>query len=347
MPSMSSMARTMACPAWIGRAAIADLTPLPEKSWTRDGTAAHDALAEDEDIEEIDSDDVALAVGICREKEGMLLAQSGFEEYTTHIEERMFLKDDEGNPVASGQPDRVHIEGKRFAIVDFKTGRKDAPSPARNPQLIGYAALVAQRFGLTDGVLFIVPAWRQTPPPAEISAEDIATWRTAMLSAIAESNAPHARAAAGEWCDYCPVRAVCTEAWALVKKASQLPPISMQDSSADILDNYTLAKHAQKTIEVFLETVKARLGADPSSIPGLRIGKGSEMSIIPGSQEAWRVLTSLYAPSIILAATKWTPAALAKALTGGKGAKAAQKVLEDELAGIITKKAKSGALELE
>lgn len=345
LPSCSSMARTMACPAWIGRAASANLAPVPEKKWTADGTIAHDVLAGELDEEEIeDDDDLASAVRTCQIHEEKMLIAAGFEDYVTHAEKRIFLLDDNGKRVASGQSDRVHIEGKRFAIIDYKTGRKDVPQPAMNPQLISYAILAAQEYGVTEGYLGISYAWRQTPPMAFIDAPTLASWRESILIALESANQPNPTAKAGPHCDYCPVRWECPEAWDIIRKAKET--LTNTDMTVDqIAEHYDLAKHAEATIKVFLEQVKARLIAEPGTVPGLTLGKPSETKSIPGSESVWNRLTSLYAPGLVLAACKWTPAALAKSLTGGKGAKAAQKVLEEELADIIVTKPRAAAIE--
>lgn len=346
MPSASTLARTMACPAWLGRSAALKLAPVEEKTWTTGGTLAHSVLAGEIDDDEIDDDEIDMAVGICRHKEEMLLVQSGFEDYETIIEKRMWLLDDAGNRVASAKPDRVHIEKGRFFTSDFKTGRKDALEPALNPQLIIAAVLIAQDYGITDGVLAIVPAWRKTPPVAEIGSEEIAQWRAAILSAVSESQRPGAGAKTGPHCQYCPVRPFCDEAWDIVRQASKLDPSSiMQDQPEQITENFDIAKHAEGTIKAFLEQIKARLGSEPDAIPGLTIGKGGETKTIPGSLDVFNTLTEKYSTEIVLRAVKWTPTALAKAITPGKGQKATQKNLEEEFSDIIVRGTKAGSLE--
>lgn len=344
------MARTMNCPAWMGRASAVELQELPQKAWTTDGQRAHAVLSGDEDEESIeDSDDLALAVEICRNREQMALISAGFEEPHCHIEQRIFLYDDAGNKVASGQPDRVWIEGDRFFISDYKTGRKDAPAPALNPQLIMYAVLVAQEHGVTQGVLAIIPSWRPMPVVAEIGAEQIAQWRKAILVAIVEAGSPSPHATAGPWCDYCPFRPACPEAWAIVDQASKLNPKDpdMFENPSLLIERFRLAQHAKGTIKAYEEQIKARLAALPESIPGMHIGKGAELKTIPGSTPVYARLTSLYAPSVVLAAVKWTPAALAKSICPGKGQKAVQKTLEEELSDIIIKSNKSGSIEVD
>lgn len=345
IPSGSTMARTIACPAWLSRSREVPFR-VPDKQWATDGTKIH-AIGlsddEDEDAEET-TDEIEMAVEVCRHKEEMLLSSIGFEDYETITEERLWMVDRTGKRLASGQPDHVHIEEDRFAIFDWKTGRKDVPAPAKNPQLISYAIMVAEKHGLTDGFLGIIPAWRQTPPVAEISNAELAQWREHILSAIAEATGPNPRAEAGSWCDYCPVRPFCDEAIAIVKRF-QLGTI-MQTTPAELIETFTLAKHAQATIKDFLEAVKARLTEEPGAIPGLTIGKGAEMKTIPGSEQAVSRLLELYSPDIVYRAAKWTPAALAKSITGGKGAKKAQEALEEELSDLIVTKQKSGSLEL-
>lgn len=345
MPSGSAMARTFQCPAWWQRSLAATLRPPDESAYAIAGQRAHELLAEEDEEDEEDSDEILMAVGICKEKTGMLLAQTGFDEYETHTEERIFLLDDDGNKVSSGRLDRFYIEGNKFANLDWKTGRKDVLVPAKNPQLIFGAVLIAQHYGTSEGFLGIVPAWRPTPPMAEIGLEDIITWRKAILEVLSETKGESPRAKAGPACDFCPVRPTCPEAWAIVEQASKLE-LTMHDTPDQIRDNFKIAKHAAATIKVFLEAVKLKLGTEPDAIPGLTIGKASETKFIPGSVENFDKLAENYSKGTILASVKFTPAAIAKALTGGKGAKAAQKAIEDEFEAIIEKKARVGSLEL-
>lgn len=338
----------MNCPAWLSRSSEVPFT-VPEKKWTSDGTKIHAMLAEDDDSEEDEDsqDEIEMAVGICKKKEEMLLVSIGFEDYETVTEERLWMCDAKGRKLASGQPDHVHISGDRFAIFDWKTGRKDVPQPARNAQLITYAVMVAEKHGLRGGFLGIIPAWRQTPPIAEIGNAELAQWREAILAAITETLEPNPRAKAGPWCDYCPVRPFCPEALAIVRQVAAIDPqIIMQSSPAEIIETFKLVKHAQSTVKDILDALKARLTEAPESIPGLKIGKGGETKTIPGSVVAVDRMLSLYSPEIVYRAAKWTPAALAKSITGGKGAKKAQEALEDELCDIIVSKTRSGSLEL-
>lgn len=340
------MARTLACPAWRGRCATSGDFDAPESEDAAKGTLAHAALADEIEDDELD-DELEMAVRICREKAAMLLVGIGFEDYEeVVVEKRLWLHDSRGNEIASGQPDRIYIQGKQFAILDFKTGRKDAPQPAVNPQLVTLALLVQEHYGLSDGFLGIVPSWRQTPPMARINAEQLSEWKASIVSAITETEGEKAHAEAGSWCDYCPFRWRCPEAWQFVENISKIKPETIMQESPDIiLQHFTTAEHASKTIEVFREMLRLKLTAEPDSIPGIRIGKASEMKSIPGSESTWAALTERYSIGILMAATKWTPAALAKAISGGKGAALVKKQLEEELDPWIVKKPKNGSLE--
>jgi len=340
------MARTLACPAWLGRCATSGDIDPPEKKWTADGTKAHAVLAGEDEDEELD-DALEMAVKMCREKEQMMLVGIGFEDYEeVVIEKRLWLHDDAGNEVASGQSDKVYFYGRRFAVTDYKTGRKDAIPPAMNPQLILLALLVQEHYGLSEGFIGIVPAWRKTPPMAQINAEQLAEWKAAILAAIGEAASERPRAEAGPHCDYCPFRWRCPEAWQLVEDITKVSlETIMQESPDIILQHFTTAEHASKTIEAFREQLRAMLAANPDAVPGIHIGKPSEMKTIPGSEAAWAALTERYSLPVLLAATKWTPAALAKSITGGKGAALVKKQLEEELDPWIVKKPKSGSLE--
>lgn len=322
-----------------------DIT-LPESKDAADGTLAHSALAGEIDEEELD-DEIEMAVKICKQKAAMLLVGIDFQDYEEMVvEKRLWLHDDNGTEIASGQPDRVYFQGDTFVVLDFKTGRKDAPAPALNAQLITLALLIQEHYGLSHAFIGIVPAWRQTPPLAEIGPEQFAEWRQAIVGAMTESNGEKPHAEAGPWCDFCPVRWRCKEAWAVVEQIAKTDPAKIMTESPDIiLQHFTTAEHASKTIEVFRDLLRAMLTANPDAVPGLRIGKPSEMKTIPGSEETWSALNERYSLAIIMAATKWTPAALAKAISGGKGAALVKKQLEEELAPWISSKPKSGSLE--
>jgi hypothetical protein len=345
LPSGSTIGRTLECPAWLSRAAVLPALKLADKAWTTGGIRAHEALADDTSEEDLDGD-IEDAVRICREKLATALIAIGWEEPQEIREQRMFLHDDNGEPVASGKPDRIYIQGNQFFAPDFKTGRKDVLPPAQNAQLIFYALLAQEQYGVNEGYLAIIPAWKRVQPMAFIGPAQLAEWRTAILGALTEAKGEHPRAKATAACDYCPCRWACPEAWEVVQLADQLSTSTlMHDTPETILLNYDTAKHAEGTIKAYTEALKAMITEAPDAVPGLKIGKGSEIKTIPGSEDTFNRLTEILPLDVVLRSIKFTPASLAKAKTGGKGAKAYQQKLENDLAEIIETKPKAGALE--
>jgi hypothetical protein len=342
LPSASSIHRLLQCPASSQRSLRAQVIDI-EKDYRKAGTDMHAVLAGEMDEDELDSDDVITATKICRYRESDLLIQLGFEDPVCHTEERLWLVHN-GKQIASAKPDKIYIESGRFLIPEFKAGRKDVPKPSMNPQLVLAAILAKDHYGVSEGILAVIPAWRQMPPAAEINDEQIELWRAAIIDAITESESPDAPAVAGSHCDFCKARPFCPEAWAIVREAKTLI-FNMDDTPEKILANYRNAKHAEGTIKAFLEQVKARLVAQPDAIPGLQIGKPQEIASIPLNLAAWERLTELYKIESVLAAAKLTPAALAKQVSGGKGKAKAQEQLEEELAELITTKPRGGSLE--
>lgn len=319
LPSMSSIARTLRCPGWWNLSRQVEEIQLPEKSYTKDGTLGHDVLAGEADEEELDGhEDVAFAVERCRTELDRITDSLGFTQPDLVLtEERIFMHDEDGEPVASGKMDKVLIKGNIALIPDYKLGRKEVLQPAYNPQLIAYSVLVREEYGIEGSYLAIIPAWRRTPPPAHIDATGMDSWRRTILDGLRESRRPSAPRNAGPHCDYCPARAICPQAHAVVAQVSTYSEFDTLTAEQE-LQRYDLCKHAESTIKVYLEYQKARLEADPDAIPGLRLKPGSEQVTVKDAAGVYSILTPSLGHDKVMSCAKLSLTGLASVSTGGK-----------------------------
>lgn len=322
LPSFSGAERLLHCPGALNLARGCGLD-TPDTPWRRDGNRGHEVLAGDLDEEEIEDDEsLRQAVERCERVNAELAEGLGFkggdEDGGTFLkEQRFFLHGPNGEPVASGKPDRVYMMGRRAFIPDFKLGRLEVLPPALNSQLVGYAVVLAEEYDLDEVVLAIVPAWRKVPPVAIIDREGLATWRAAFLSALEAAKAPDAPRVAGDWCLYCPARPICPQAHDVVTWATGFSVVDQVDAATEV-ERFDACKHAQGTIKAYLEYLSARLKADPDAIPGLRRKPDGETFKLPGSVELYDRLKDTFGLDQLLAACAVSINSLASISVGGK-----------------------------
>lgn len=111
----------------------------------------------------------------------------------------------------TGQADLTLVDSAgRALVIDYKTGRGEAPVAKDNPQLRGLAALVGRRYRSAQVVVAIVQPWAGPPSVAVFGAEALTAaqnWAASVArSAIdGEGLAPDA----GDWCQYCAAKPIC------------------------------------------------------------------------------------------------------------------------------------------
>lgn len=365
--SMSGAERLLNCP---GSFQLSRGLSTPEKPWTRDGNLGHAALANEAGEADLDGhEDVAWAAQRCQEISSQVAEELGFSEEAIALQDeaRLWLHDDEGHPVASGRIDRAYIKGKTALIFDWKLGRKEvAPSP-QNPQLIGYALLLQEEYGITEAFLKIVQPWRKgsEQPVAHLTAEGMAAWKNALLDAIEVSRRPDAPRHAGKWCDYCPARPLCPEArevagGALALLGDQMPAPLDLPARYDLLTPeqkltaWDWVQHAKKTLKEFEGAVKAELEQTPDAIPGLFRKPDSASVTIESTPEAMAKLVEIGVSYADFAkCSKPSLNSLASVLTGGspaarklsKAAEEKKEELKAALAGYLKTAPRAGVVE--
>jgi hypothetical protein len=80
-------------------------------------------------------------------KEIAVRAWGDDEEAQAIVEERMFLTNESGNQIATGQADVIWLRGTEAIVIDYKTGWNPLKHARDSWQLKLYAAMTYQRFG--------------------------------------------------------------------------------------------------------------------------------------------------------------------------------------------------------
>ena len=211
----------------------------------------------------------------------------------------------------TGQADLMLIEDSgRVLVIDYKTGRGDAPVARDNPQLRGLAALVGRRHRSTEVVVAIVQPWAGPPSVAAFYDEGIeagASWAAAVANNAINGDRSEPRA--GEWCQYCPAKSICP---ALREAATSAPDaLSVETLPADPevarsalvaraveLPAVDLARllHGRRLVQWYLHAIEAaariRLGKG-EAIPGFGLKETRGKRELADTQKAFGALSPL------------------------------------------------------
>lgn len=325
LPSASGMQRIALCPgSWLAEAGM----PTEEKGEGSDagiGTLVHAELA-GASVEALSEAEKEVA-DRCRAIESQLLeAFAPFVQRSVLREHRLWMVNESGNRIASGQADAVFLfSGARALIVDYKTGRLGAESATGNLQLRMLAVLLHEAMPHLANITVAIIQPLATPRVSECtySLADLIAAREQIVELLAEANREGAKRNAGEaQCKHCRARATCPEiervTLALASQAetgivdrAQLPMLLEACATAD------------KHIEAIRRLARVMLEADPDSIEGWRLKDGARVSSITDPQGVYEKCRALgMSPEDFLSAVTVNKGRLADAVkktTGLKG----------------------------
>ena len=133
------------------------------------------------------------------------------------------------NRIGSGQADLIAQAGDNLLVIDYKTGRGDITPADANDQLRGLAALASHINRGSVEVAIVAPMIGQ-PTVAVFDREALKAAKAWLVRTWL--NAPHAtETAAGDWCQYCPGRLICTTY--ATHNAQTLAPLTQDGLPAD------------------------------------------------------------------------------------------------------------------
>lgn len=288
LPSASSMWRTVNCSGWL---ALSRDLPRKDTPDSLAGTAGHAALA-GEDIE-LDSK-MEMTVEMCREIEARIVAQLGFEKVTPSREERLWFNRD--GVRFSGQmdvgykyPRRGDEDPHSGLVIDFKTLHGRQQPAAENLQLRTLVVLMAENWGCEFVTAAIVAPWIKNQfSLVEYGPEEIATARTEVVAAVKATLAPDAPRTPGDWCKWCPAKAICPEANSQSEAVTIRAQWSLESLSTGqrghLLDQIIWAEDilAAKKAEL-----RSMLESDPAAVEGWMLKPGKNRRTISNVNAAY------------------------------------------------------------
>ena len=244
LPSASGLYRLRNCPGSyaMGREAIArNMTPPDGSDDAASGTRIHRWL-ETESAEDWNALNYAeqQTAALCQSQARRLLADFAKRhgEITWTGREKRLAINAFGivldaasslNRIGSGQADLIAQAGDNLLVIDYKTGRGDITPADANDQLRGLAALASHINRGSVEVAIVAPMIGQ-PTVAVFDREALKAAKVWLVRTWL--NAPHAtETAAGDWCQYCPARLICT-AYA-THNAQTLAPLTQDGLPAD------------------------------------------------------------------------------------------------------------------
>lgn len=227
LPSCSALYRLRNCPAShrLGKdAEAAGLVP-PAGPEADSGTRIHRYLETetDSDFEALSHDERETAE-ICESIRTLLItawiAPSG--PNVEHFKERRLgltrlgavcKVTDENTGVdfiLTGMADHIVIDRHhgRGLVIDYKTGRGDVDRAADNDQLRGLAVLAAGMWNLKCVRVAIIQPMAGAPTVADYD-ESLIDEAQILLEMVCEETDRDHDPRAGDWCQYCPARAIC------------------------------------------------------------------------------------------------------------------------------------------
>lgn len=273
------------------------------------------------------------------------------------IREKRFWLDCEGGYRHSGKPDLVVLDrDNSFAVVlDYKTGRKEVPTSATNPQLRDLAVLVAYTFGLTKVAVSPVQPWAPKQPACIYELDDLIRAREDLERRVRASNDPEAKRIAGPvQCQYCRARGTCPEfAAASLPVQLETTPTPTKETVQTAIATMPAARLGiflafVRLAEEVAESRVRELLAEGQGVDGWKLSPGRTRETITDPQEAFNRFVALggkaddFLATVTVAKGKLRDAV--KAVTGDKG-KVLESKFADLLAGITESKESAPILE--
>ncbi len=330
LPSASGMERIRLCRG--SRLLESKLTQYEVNDIAETGTRIHNCLAGIEDYLLLDEQDrwvydrclqleAEVVMQICNNDQNLIssLAITG--------EQRLFLLDEQGNEVTSGQYDKLYLHfGKKFAICnDYKTGYLPVTDPSLNMQARTLAVLIWKEYGIdTVYVSMIQPNCIPQNEICKYEKADLEIAYKEILNLLKTAEDPNAPRTPGlKQCLYCKAKAVCPENQTYminnlpsVMEAGQKKEIIMvSDDELDLREKLLpgarlaqlldMSEAIEKTRENLKSEAKLRLKTG-RAVPGYALVPGIKRRYIKNNYGLYKKLQQYASPSAILDTMKFT-----------------------------------------
>lgn len=297
----------------------------PQDEIAEEGTEIHDALAE-ENTEGMDpeTEDVAqnlLAIGLQLLSQWQLDRAVETPEVTR--EQRLWIRNDDMEPLASAKPDMMAVHGTEGFVLDYKSGYKAITSAPNNLQLRLQALALWHEHSKTLEHIRVASAQyriRGIKDHADYDVESLRMAERELHGALWKANRPNAPRVPGPWCTYCPANASCPQAAAYVllpipilAKAENIPAYRL-DKEAMLEAIPKLSPQELKNIwdrSALIYRIVRLVGARLKNLPeeildelGLEKVKSPSVREVVDVRQAWCVLQGSMTIEEFLASTK-------------------------------------------
>lgn len=321
--------------------------PRTDSKYSKSGDQVHDALARRDPAglspEQRQTYDHCLTI------EGKLLEQFFGEhlgKVKAFVELRLWGRIEVagvGMIEHSGRPDRVYRYATRAMIIEYKTLFGDVAEAPTNEQCRDYVALAKGHFVTVDeiAVAVIQPPVTLEPTPAVYDVGAMERAEREMWDRVVDSNNPESPRSAGEvQCQHCLAKMNCHEyqKWAgsMVVGMQNVLEVPVAQWTGDQCASYCRQRGIAKAwLKNCDDSIKARMEAQPDSVPGFKLRPGSVREAVTNPQECFKRFAALggtleqFMTTIAIGKTRLKNA-IAK-VTGAKG-----QTLEQTLA-VVTK----------
>jgi Protein of unknown function (DUF2800) len=195
----------------------------------------------------------------------------------------------------SGQADLVIIdlEEGRALIIDYKSGIKEVPAPARNKQLRALAVLLKHNLPelVSIGCEVLQPWVTWTPRKVEYDRDSLAKAEAEIVPAYSRALYETERTP-GEHCAGCEARAGCATG---IRWASQANTLARDIESGRLAlpsgpkgdETLDQIEAAEKVFKAIKERYKLELTKDPNFLPGRKIAEGNRS--LTSVAAAWQI----------------------------------------------------------
>jgi hypothetical protein len=287
LPSASSIERLALCPGSHRLSAgLAPITTPEQREWAESGDRIHLWL-ESPGFIDLKEDELVTANKCEDHREqimDMAMPDRASLERGVIKESRLWLYDDAGNPIFSGQIDYGEVVQQKphvAAVTDYKTNRGDVTDNVKNPQTRSHAVLLATALNwevdrIYTGVVQPLVHHKAEPPCCytkdHLLAADkqIRRW----LKAAEQEDAP---LVPGEkQCKYCPAKLKCPAAarfyWDIAATTPEQVTGATGAQLSALLDK---TKVAAQIIDMVDAQAKELLAKDPAAIPNWQLEPNS------------------------------------------------------------------------
>lgn len=205
LPSASSMDRLMLC---AGAFNMERQFPRCETPSGRRGTKIHAALEGKLPVESLNKSD-RISYERHAYNEAYLVEKHGMEGAEVYKEERLWVTDDNLEPLYSAKPDRVYILGNKALVINYKNGFTPQKPIKESWQILTELATVALNFSKIER--FIGAFTSPNAPYNGMEYQDCVSYRSSILAShhaiaintTAALNPKAPRTPSPEACEWC------------------------------------------------------------------------------------------------------------------------------------------------